>query len=147
MAKVTTIKGNLFDAPKGSIIIHACNTKGVWASGIAKEFAKRFPKARDIYSLHCQSKGASLIGTCFLIEAGDFTIACLFTSKNYGKFVDKPPKILEATKLAINDLIRQNTENKELHTCKINAGLFKVPWNDTKKVLKESTSEFTVYDY
>ena len=147
MSKVITIKGNLFDAPKGSIIIHACNTKGVWGSGIAKEFAKRFPKARDEYSKLCQEKGASLLGTCFLIEAGDYTIGCLFTSKNYGTFVDKPPKILESTKTALNDLINQNIDKKQFHICKINAGLFKVPWNKTKALLKATGEPFIVYDY
>lgn len=147
MGNVITIRGNLFDAPKGSVIIHACNTKGVWGSGIAKEFAKRFPKARDVYSQHCQQHGPSLIGTALLIPAGDYVIGCLFTSKNYGQFVDPPQRILKATESAIADLISQNSENRSLHTCKINAGLFKVPWNDTKALLKATNVEFTVYDY
>lgn len=147
MSKITTIKGNLFDAPKGSIIIHACNTKGVWGSGIAKEFAKRFPKARDIYVEHCKEHGASLIGTCLLIPAGDYVIGCLFTSKNFGKHVSKPDKILENTENAVAHMIALNTDDKEMHMCKINAGLFKVDWNDTKKVLKGFDIPFTVYDY
>lgn len=147
MSKVTTIKGNLFDAPKGSIIIHACNTKGVWGSGIAKEFAKRFPKARDVYHQLCMEKGSSLIGTALLIPAGDYVIAALFTSKNYGQFVDSPDRILKATESALADMIRQNVDNKPLHTCKINAGLFNVPWQDTKKLLKATGVDFVVYDY
>jgi ADP-ribose 1''-phosphate phosphatase len=147
MGKVTTIKGNLFDAPKGSIIIHACNTKGVWGSGIAKAFASKFPNARDVYAKACQEKGASLLGTCLLIPAGDYIIGCLFTSKNYGQFVDKPAKILESTESAIKDLIKQNVDKRPLHTCKINSGLFRVPWNDTKALLKASDSDFVVYDY
>lgn len=147
MSNVTTIKGNLFDAPKGSIIIHACNTKGMWGSGIAAQFAKRFPKARDIYSQVCKEKGASLLGTCLLIPAGDYVIGCLFTSKNYGQFVDKPDSILKATELAVADLIKQNVDNKPLHICKINSVLFKVPWNDSKAILKKTGVPFTVWDY
>lgn len=147
MSKITTIKGDLFDAPKGSIIIHACNTKGVWGSGIAKEFAKRFPKARDIYAQACQEKGASLIGTCLLIPAGDFVIGCLFTSKGFGNYVDSPTKILAQTETAVADLLAQNTDNREMHMCKINSGLFRVDWNDTKKVLKSFDVPFTVYDF
>lgn len=147
MSKITTIKGNLFDAPKGSIIIHAVNTKGVWGAGIAKEFAKRFPKARDVYALACQEKGHTLLGTCLLIPAGDFTLGCLFTSKGYGQFVDPPAKILKATETALADLIKQNTDGKPLHTCKINSGLFNVPWDDTKALLKATGIEFTVYDF
>lgn len=147
MSKITTIQGDLFTAPKGSIIVHACNTKGVWGSGIAKAFAARFPKAREEYAKLCAEKGPSLIGTCLLIEAGDYTIGCLFTSKNYGSFVDGPDKILEHTRTAMADLLSQNTTNKPIHMCKINSGLFAVPWNDTKKLLKEFDTEITVYDY
>lgn len=147
MGKVTTIKGNLFDAPEGSIIIHACNTKGVWGSGIAKAFAQKFPKARDIYARVCEMKGASLIGTCLLIPAGSHTIACLFTSKSYGQYVDPPARILKATETAIADLIRQNVDGKSLHTCKINSGLFRVPWPQTKAILRATDVEFVVYDY
>ena len=150
---VTTLKGNLFEAPVGSIIVHACNTKGVWGSGIAKEFAKRFPYARLIYSQACQQHGANLLGTCLLIptgEQGGYVIGCLFTSKNYGGHVDAPPKILKATKLAVDDLLRQAKimkPTRPIYMCKINSGLFKVPWNDTKDILKETGEDFTVYDY
>lgn len=147
MGNVITIKGNLFDAPKGSIIIHAVNCMGVWGSGIAKEFAVRFPKSRDLYTKLCLEYGPSLIGTCFLVPAGDYTIACLFTSKNYGQFVDSPDKILKATETAIADLIRQNVDLKPMHTCKINSGLFRVPWPKTKAILKKTGAEFIVYDF
>ena len=147
MSKITTIKGNLFDAPKGSIIIHACNCRGVWGSGIAKEFAKRFPNAYNVYRAKCFTEGDTLLGTCLLIKSGAYTVACLFTSKNYGQFVDKPAKILESTESAIAHLIKQNVDGKPLHTCKINSGLFNVPWNDTKALLEATASEFTVYDF
>jgi ADP-ribose 1''-phosphate phosphatase len=149
MSNIVTIKGSLFSAPKGSIIIHACNTKGMWGSGIAKAFAQLFPDARNIYAKTCQEKGASLLGTCLIIPSRDYYIGCLFTSKNYGQYVDKPDKILLATRLAIADLILQNGKglNLPMHMCKINSGLFNVPWSDTKKILKETGKDFTVYDY
>lgn len=147
MSKITIVKGNLFDAPKGSILIHACNCKGVWGSGIAKEFAKRFPKAKNIYSYHCQTNGTQNLGKCLLIPCGDYTIGCLFTSKNYGQFVDKPDSILAATRIAIAHLILQNTTKKPMHMCKINSGLFNVPWEDTKAIMEATGQEFTVYDF
>jgi ADP-ribose 1''-phosphate phosphatase len=147
MGKVSTIKGNLFNAPKGSIIIHACNTKGVWGSGIAKEFHKRFPSAYNIYRAKCITEGSSLRGKCLLIPAGAHIVGCLFTSRDYAAHVDPPHLILDATRLAIADLIRQNDKKIPMHMCKINSNLFKVPWADTKKILKEFDEEFTVYDY
>jgi ADP-ribose 1''-phosphate phosphatase len=147
MGNIITIKGSLFSAPKGSIIIHACNTKGVWGSGIAAAFAKLFPHARDVYAKTCQEQGSSLLGKCLLIPDKDYIIGCLFTSKNFGRYVDSPDKILKATQLAIAHLILQNDQDLPMHMCKINSGLFKVPWKDTKAILKSTGKNFTVYDY
>lgn len=149
MSNVTTIKGSLFTAPEGSILAHACNTKGVWGSGIAKGFAQIFPHARDVYANACKEYGAQLLGSCLLIPDRGYIIACLFTSKNFGQHVDSPQKILAATRLAIADMILKNEKyhNAPIHMCKINSGLFKVDWNDTKKILKETGKEITVYDY
>lgn len=148
MSNVITIKGDLFDAPVGSIICHACNCKGVWGSGIAAAFAKKFPDARNIYSQVCQQKGSSLLGSALLIPTSKFTIGCLFTSKSFGGNVDDEQSILDATRTAIADLIAKNVDNKPIHMCKINAGLFRVEWRKTKKILKEfSDTTFVVYDY
>lgn len=147
MSNVVTIRGNLFSAPEGSILIHACNCRGKWGKGIAKEFAKRFPRSQEIYFRACQEKGSSLLGTAILIDQGKYTIGCLFTSRGYKEYTDSPPEILLATRSAITDMIRQNTKLLPMHMCKINSGLFRVDWSDTKKILKEFEQQFTVYDY
>jgi ADP-ribose 1''-phosphate phosphatase len=94
-------------------------------------------------------------------------IACLFTSRGYGKptkkhpGMDKPEIILEQTRNAVRDLRQQLaklgvSEEKvtegadlkgeraveqnvlgELWSCKFNSGLFAVEWADTRKVLEE----------
>lgn len=149
MSNITTIKGSLFDAPKGSIIIHACNCQGMWGSGIAKEFANRFPGAYRQYRDACFTDKQFLLGSALLLDdmCSDHLIGCLFTSNGYGPNVDSKESILENTKLAIEDLIFLNEYNLPMHMCKINSGLFKVPWEETEKVLKEFDAEFTVYDY
>jgi ADP-ribose 1''-phosphate phosphatase len=147
MGNITTVKGSLFDAPKGSIIIHACNTKGVWGSGIAKAFAQHFPNAFCSYAKECSEHGSDLLGTCLLIPEDDYTIGCLFTSRGYGPHKDSPEKILLATEFAVSDLIKKNLEQKALHICKINSGLFAVPWHLSLGILKESRANFTVYDF
>lgn len=144
---IATIKGSLFDAPKGSILMHACNCRGVWGSGIAKTFSERFPKAYNAYAYECLRKGSLLLGTCFLIPDTDYAIACLFTSENYGRCVDSPDQILASTRKAVNDLIKQNVSNKPLHTCKINSGMFNVSWKDTESILEATGIDFTVYDF
>lgn len=148
MGSVTTIKGSLFDAPKGTIIIHACNTKGSWGAGIAREFARRFPKAYETYHEICLKEGHLLLGRCLLIpDKSGYVIGCLFTSKGYGRYAGTPANILLATRLAIADLILQNPAKLPMHMCKINSGLFRVPWDDSKAILKDSGQEFTVYDF
>jgi ADP-ribose 1''-phosphate phosphatase len=140
------VKGDLFKAPKGSIIVHACNTQGVWGSGIAKLFADRFPKAREIYSKYCKDNGAAALGRCLLIESGDYTVGCLFTSAHYGRLKDSPQLILKHTRSAVRDLIAQAAVSDNIAMCKINAGLFAVPWPDTQAVLHEFKRQFTVYE-
>lgn len=151
MSNVKIIKGNLFDAPKGSIIVHACNAQGMWGSGIAKQFAVRYPAAYSVYQEECGLNNEPddiLTGTCLIIGGLHHVIGCLFTSSNYGSKVSPPKTILAHTRTAILDLIEQNFLNKEIHMCKINSGLFRVPWELTQEVLEEfPEQEFTVYDF
>ena len=54
-------------------------------------------------------------GTCLLIPGDKHDIACLFTSRAYGKHKDKPADILAATQKALKDLEAKNIDNKALH--------------------------------
>lgn len=147
MSNITYIKGDLFSAAKGSILIHAVNCLGLWGGGIARQFALKFPKAYETYRKHCREKGIKLLGACLLTQDGDYTIACLFTSKGYGKYIDSPDNILKATKSAINELILFNPDDYKYHACKINSGLFRVPWEKSEAILKATGRKFTVYEY
>lgn len=143
---IILVKGDLFSAPKDSIIIHACNTRGAWGAGIARQFAKRYPEAYKFYNRMCLENGANLLGSCLLIDVEDHTIGCLFTSSGYGSKVDDEQSILDNTFDAIDDLIFQNVQNKPLHMCKINSGLFGVDWELTQEVLEKFDEKFTVYE-
>lgn len=112
---ITNVSGDLFSAPEGSILVHACNTKGSWGAGIALAFRARFPEQFEAYKRRCKEKKDALVGTCLLLPAERYTIACLFTSRNYGRNKDRPDQILAATKSALQDLVAQNTKGKELH--------------------------------
>lgn len=150
MSNVKIVKGNLFDAPKGSIICHAVNCMGVWGAGIAKTFKEKYPEAYRKYKNMCDHNGPSLIGSCLLIPANEHTIACLFTSVGYGYQADREEDILSATFEAVGDLIFQNKypEEKPIHMCQINSGLFGVEWSKTQKELEFFVDqEFTVYEF
>ncbi|KAL0577157.1 ADP-ribose 1''-phosphate phosphatase [Marasmius crinis-equi] len=146
MSLITHITGDLFTAPAGSILVHACNTVGSWGGGIAVTFKQHFPSQFETYKAHCEAhEGRSLIGTCLLIPGDVHDVACLFTSRAYGKRKDKPDEILDATRKAVLDLVKQNEGNKELHACRFNSGKFGVPWEDTEKILQELGVRMTIY--
>lgn len=142
---LTYIKGNLFSAPKGSVLIHACNTQGSWGAGVAAAFASKFPIQRKLYADHCALLGKLALGTCLILRANDYQIACLFTSEHYGAQKDAPDTILEHTHSAVRDLLSQVKDTDTLAMPKINSGLFAVPWDATAKVLGEFNREFLIY--
>lgn len=166
---VQYISGDLFSVRPGptSVLAHSCNCVGSWGGGIALAFKSRFPQAFQIYKAHCQSYDANpsaLVGSCLLIHntpdmpGGEYWIACLFTSVGHGNRVSPPNMIVQATRLAITDLLRQLHTDRFISTLKpgdeyipvinlpqINAGLFRVPWEQTKAVLKEIPYRFNVF--
>ncbi|KAH8433539.1 ADP-ribose 1''-phosphate phosphatase [Aspergillus melleus] len=53
-SKIEEREGNLFDAPDGAALIHACNCQGCWSAGIARVFRTKYPAAYAIYKTHCE---------------------------------------------------------------------------------------------
>lgn len=115
MSKLLYIQGDLFSAPLNTILVHACNAAGVWGAGIALAFREKYPEQFEVYKIHCKTYGQSLFGTCLLISGEQHDIACLFTSRGYGRRKDSPDEILGATMTAVQDLVRQNVHGKALH--------------------------------
>lgn len=135
-------KGDMFAQDgEGKIFLHACNSQGVWGSGIAKTFKEKFPQAYFFYQGYCikmteLGMQASLSGSCFITEHKGQMIACLFTSQYYGDKKSPPATILANTAKALDDLFeRSQIKYKEIHSPKINSGLFNVPWTDTEGVI------------
>ncbi|EEH32965.2 hypothetical protein PAAG_09129 [Paracoccidioides lutzii Pb01] len=54
MTPITEIQGDLFDAPEGVSLIHACNCQGSWGKGVAQGFREKYPAAYRIFRAHCQ---------------------------------------------------------------------------------------------
>lgn len=144
--------GDLFEAPDNSVIVHACNAVGSWGGGIAAAFRQRYPQAYQIYKKHCTKEHNFETdpvprGTCLLIPpveskpgAPKHWIGCLFTSAKYGRAKDPPHVILRHTGPAFRDLLAQLDSEptiQEVRMCQINAGLFAVPWSDTKEALQD----------
>lgn len=76
-------------------------------------------------------------------------IVCLFTSEKFGKGLSSKNVILENTKLALHNMTDQLQNLKErdgvsgevpgeVRSCRFNSGLFKVPWNESRKLLEDT---------
>jgi ADP-ribose 1''-phosphate phosphatase len=134
-----TLRQDLFSAPEGSLLIHAVNCKGVWGSGIAKEFAQRYPLAKERYKLKCSIWANSLLGTSLILREGEIhDVGCLFTSKAYGAFKDSRTEILDSTRKALEHLLPQLPDGVVVFSNLFNSGLFDVPWRYTEKVLRDA---------
>jgi ADP-ribose 1''-phosphate phosphatase len=146
---ITERVGDIFDAPDGAVIIHACNCLGSWSAGIAAAFKQRYPKAFAKYAQHCKANTPnSLWGTALLIPPSETKgprhyVGCLFTSRKYGSGKDSPAQILAKTGPSMEDLLelmrKATTKDviSEIRICRINSGLFAVPWEKSKIVIEE----------
>jgi len=133
---------------------------------------KRDPRAYASYHLRCitpptetklAESQSSLVGTALLIppsnspvsaDSGsteewmrDHWIACLFTSKGYGRNVSNGGEIGLNTKNALNDLRKKIHAVQKEHgknavgqrwSVRLNSKNFRVPWKQTKSIIKES---------
>ncbi|KAL2871815.1 uncharacterized protein BJX67DRAFT_88216 [Aspergillus lucknowensis] len=54
-SNIREAEGDLFDAPDGTALIHACNCQGSWGKGIAQAFRIKYPAAFTVYKSHCDN--------------------------------------------------------------------------------------------
>ena len=163
--KLNYVTGNLAtSAPDNAVLIHSCNCVGKWGTGVATALAKKFPKLAETCQEYCKDHSIEeLLGTCVMAWAEDEDVsrtqwvACLFTSKGYGKKTphhpgkSSPAAITAHTRTALQDLRQQLEDYKDstpppgekhpdvsqLWACKFNSGFFGVEWAVTEQVLLE----------
>ncbi len=148
---ITYKRMSLFDAPPESYLVHACNSAGVWGSGIAKEFKMRYPHAFAVYERACQGNSSFALGKSWSIRDKQHVVTCLITSSGYGKWKDPKEEILKHTEMSLRSFMRYVTErgigktnNRRLpiYSNRFNSGLFAVPWEETENILKRLTEEY-----
>lgn len=136
-------KMSLFDAPKGSMLVHACNAQGVWGRGIAVEFKKRFPLALVGYNTCCKSYDHP-VGHGWYFNDNGYSIGCIITSENYGSRTDPEYKILKNTENALEDLLIKAAGDgfHTIYSNKFNSGLFSVPWEKSEALLEKALGNY-----
>jgi len=144
-------KGSLFDAPKGSMLLHSCNCQGSWGNGIAKQLKMRFPLSYNRYVKSCYMDPSGskdhLLGSMDYFADNGFIIVCLYASERYGRNTNPEHEILNYTKEALIDLLNEMDYMKydnQIHMPKINSGYFKVPWEKTENIIKEIDNNRTI---
>lgn len=153
---VITKKMSLFDAPKESIIIHACNSQGVWGSGIAKAFYDNYPLSYQDYHKFCTIAVKERGTACGRAQLSTFPeiephwVGWIVTSHNYGAGKDLPDLIKINTTLALAELCKKiymahpSEDHKQIdvYSNKFNSGLFAVKWEDSELILKTVLRDF-----
>ncbi|KAJ4311194.1 ADP-ribose 1''-phosphate phosphatase [Neodidymelliopsis sp. IMI 364377] len=147
--QLTYYKGDMFAvAPKGCLLIHACNTQGHWGAGVAKTFKLTYPKAYADHNKFCTKEHRKSnpvpTGSTQLLGPRDgdrqHWIGCVFTSAKYGKAKDKPDVIISNTVKSMQmllELVNQVDDDiTDIRMCKINSGKFGVPWEKTEEALQ-----------
>lgn len=149
-------KMSLFDAPEGEPIVHACNSQGVWGSGIAKAFHELYPHSFNDYNRFCKSWNATrgtatgLADMSCLHETEKHWVGWIVTSHDYGPAKDSPELIKINTTIALQDLCKKlymahpkdMCPTFEVYSNKFNSGLFNVPWQDSELILRTVLKDF-----
>ena len=119
--KLNYVTGDLAtSAPDNAVLIHSCNCVGKWGTGVATALAHKFPTLVKTCQEYCKDHSIEeLLGTCVMAWAEDEDVsrtqwvACLFTSKGYGKKTpshpgeSSPSAITAHTRTALQDLRQQ----------------------------------------
>lgn len=147
---------SLFDAPKESTIIHACNSQGVWGSGIAKTFKEKYPHSYADYNKFCISYNRERGTACGLASLSTFHdsephwVGWIVTSHNYGNLKDSPDLIKIYTTMALEELCKkiymahpkEQWPSIDVYSNKFNSGLFSVPWEESELILDTILKDF-----
>lgn len=147
---------SLFSAPNDSIIVHACNSQGVWGSGIAKAFKEKYAHSYVDYNRFCadmnMSRGSACgrAGMSSFHVSEDHWVAWIVTSHNFGSQVSVPELIKIHTTMALQDLCKkiylahsaENHPTINVYSNKFNSGLFNVPWADSELILETVLKDF-----
>lgn len=147
---------SLFDAPKEAVIVHACNSQGIWGSGIAKPFKEIYPNSFADYNNFCLVANRERGTACGRASLSSFHeseqhwVGWIVTSHDCGPKKDSPELIKIHTTMALMELCKkiymahssEDFPTIDVYSNKFNSGLFGVPWGESELILKTILKDF-----
>lgn len=140
------VKGDVLEAPAGSIIVHGCNTAGVMGSGVALAVKNKFPGAFEVYVREHYERGLDLGSNTYYIDESGIVIVNAITQKHYGRTGQRYVNY-EAVAQSFDDIIRFIDERRFFQEAtpwdtiafpKIGAGLGGGNWNIIQAIIDEA---------
>lgn len=126
---------------ENTVIAHACNMQGMWGSGVAKFIGEKFPYSYYEYRMAI-NQGKVKLGGHYYAHDEYQAVVCLFTSNGYGPSKDSEDRIVANTRTAIDGFIKTASDGLKIVSPKINAGLFRVPWEKTEAIINETLQKY-----
>lgn len=136
MAELKYIKGDLFTTDC-NVIAHGCNTRGGFASGVAGQIRRLYPKVREAYMEKYELYGWKLGQIQFVSinkDENPLWIVNMATQDTYGK--TGVHVNYEAVKLCFTSLFKYcEWNNHRIAIPKVGAGLAGGDWSRIEKIL------------
>jgi len=133
-------QGNLLDVTQG-VIIHGCNSKGVFGSGVALAVRNKYPQAYRSYQYQYNKQRLKLGYIDWCRIAHRLWIANAVTQQNYGREKKQYVDYNAITTVFTEAIEVANTNGFNLNFPKIGAGLGGGDWNTVEQLINDCDPE------
>lgn len=153
MTKIIYRKESLFDA-KERHIIHGCNSRGAYASGVAGRMREIYPKAYRVYRDLFEERGLEL-GETIWADCGRHVVINAITQDDYGRDPARVYVSYAAIRVVMRHINLMSTQSprvtmgelKELAMPCIGAGLANGSWQIISEIIEEELINVTPVVY
>lgn len=141
---IEIVYGDIFK-DEASILVHGCNSRGVFNAGFARQVAEKYPKAKEAY-LEAYKNGDVTLGGYIAVKVDNKIIVNAITQENYGNPKNGPYVDYGAFRNVIKAVLT-NFPNDVITMPKIGAGLAGGNWKILQQILLEESVGRTIKVY
>lgn len=140
--KIKYINGDLFNTQL-KVIMHGCNARGGFNSGVAGEIRKQYPKAYEVYK-EAHNNGLLELGRIFYAVDNGKLIINAITQKNYGRdknIVYCDYRAIEEVMFRCNEFCNNIYPFDNVAMPMIGAGLANGDWDIISKIIEKELTD------